>query len=145
MIAWSSAPAIPGNRIGGYRNSSPRRIRLFGLGKHGGSVARQVSARNYPNVEVVTEARSIDWDEIATECRGSRANMIVVVCAEGDERLFPVRSRPDTPVTFVLLTQSANPSIVDDRHLAKMRGQSDLFVTTSDSDYVGELIDNLAS
>jgi hypothetical protein len=26
-----------------------------------------------------------------------------------------------------------------------MRGLSDLFVTTSDSDYVGDLIDNLAS
>ena len=29
------AAPIPGSRISGYRNSSPRLIRLLGLGEHG--------------------------------------------------------------------------------------------------------------
>ena len=33
------AAPIPGGRIGGYRNSSPRRVHLFGLG---GKIARVV-------------------------------------------------------------------------------------------------------
>ena len=38
----NSAPAaaIPGGRIGNYRNSSPRLIRLLGLGDVGGKVVR---------------------------------------------------------------------------------------------------------
>jgi hypothetical protein len=146
MNALPPAPAIPGTRIGGYRNSLPRRIRLLGLGTHGSNVAREVGARNYPNVEVMTEARPLGWDEIVKECCGEPANMIVVVCGHGDERLFsPAQGRPAALVTFVLLIEGGNASVGDDRHLAKMRGQSDLFVTTSDNDYVGELIDNLAS
>ena len=140
------APTIPGARIGGYRNSLPRRIRLLGLGEQGSQVARQVAVRGFPNVEVITDAHPLGWEEIAKEREGERTNMIVVVCGEGDERLFsPVQGRPDMPVTFVVLTRNGNAPLGDDWQSAKIRGQSDVFVTTSDKDYVGELIDNLAS
>ena len=70
--------------------------------------------------------------------------MIVIVCAEGDEGLFrPEQGKPDMLVTFVLLT--VNRLAAGDQRLAKARGFADLFVTTSDVDYVSELIDNLAS
>jgi hypothetical protein len=35
--------------------------------------------------------------------------------------------------------------IAEDSRISQMRGLSDLFVTTSDSGYVGDLINNLAS
>ena len=146
MDTLPAVPAIPGARIGGYRNSSPRRIRLLGLGEHGSQVAREVAARGFPNVEVITEARPLGWEEIAKERGGERTNMIVVVCGEGDERLFsPAQGRPGMLVTFVVVTEKPNAPLGDDRQLAKIRGQSDLFVTTSDKDYVRELVDNLAS
>ena len=137
---------IPGHRIGHYRNSSPRLIRLLGLGDAGAKVARSVAKRGLPNVRVMTNARPVGWDEVADERPGERTNMLVIVCAEGDERLFrPERGKPDMLVTFVLLQSTGRTQAAGYERLANARGFSDLFVTTSDADYVVELIDNLAS
>lgn len=146
MEFFPEAAPIPGGRIAGYRNSSPRLIRLLGLGEHGSRIAREVATRSFPNVEVVTNARPVGWDDIVKERPGNRTNMIVIVCGEGDERLFnPSEGKPDMLVTFVVLKGIGEVPSTDDPRVAQMRGLSDLFVTTSDSDYVGDLIDNLAS
>jgi hypothetical protein len=94
----------------------------------------------------MTNGRPVGWDELAEERSGERTNMLVIVCAEGDERLFrPERGKPDMLVTFVLLQDTDRMQAAGDERLANARGFSDLFVTTSDVDYVAELIDNLAS
>lgn len=137
---------IPGGRIGHYRNSSPRLIRLLGLGDAGARVVRSVAKRGLPNVEVATNARPVGWDDLAEERPGERTNMLVIVCAEGDEQLFrPERGKPDMLVTFVLLQNTGGMPAAGHERVANARGFSDLFVTTSDADYVAELIDNLAS
>jgi hypothetical protein len=142
----ASGTTIPGVRIDHYRNSSPRLIRLLGLGEKGGKVARNVAKRGLPNVEVLTDAKPVGWKEIADDRPGARTNMIVIVCAEGDERLFrPEHGKPDMLVTFVLLQGIGDLHAADEQRVANVRGFSDLFVTTSDVDYVTELIDNLAS
>ncbi len=146
MSAGIDAAALPGSRMGGYRNSSPRLIRLLGLGEEGSKVARKVAQRGRPNVEVRTNARPVGWEEIAEARPGAPTNMIVIVCAEGDERLFrPQRGKPDMLVTFVLLQHGQRQPAAPDQRAANARGFSDLFVTTSDADYVSDLIDNLAS
>jgi hypothetical protein len=143
---FASGTTIPGNRIDHYRNSSPRLIRLLGLGEKGGKVARTVAKRGLPNVEVMTNAKPVGWKEIANDGVGARTNMIVIVCAEGDERLFrPEHGKPDMLVTFVMLQSIRDPDAAGAPRVANVRGFSDLFVTTSDADYVSELIDNLAS
>jgi hypothetical protein len=137
---------IPGARIEHYRNSSPRLIRLLGLGEKGGMVARTVARRGLPNVEVMTNAKPVGWKEIANDRAGAHTNMVVIVCAEGDERLFrPEHGKPDMLVTFVMLQSVGDPEAAGEQRVANVRGFSDLFVTTSDVDYVSELIDNLAS
>ena len=107
MEIYGETAPIPGSRIGGYRNSSPRLIRLFGLGEQGSRIAREVAARGFPNVEVLTDASPVGWDDIAKERPGDeRTNMIVVVCGEGDERLFsPKQGKPDMLVTFVVVKE----------------------------------------
>jgi len=146
MSSAPAAAAIPAGRIGNYRNSSPRLIRLLGLGDVGGKVARDVAQRGRANVDVLTDAGPVGWAELAKDRPGTRTNMIVIVCAEGDERLFrPEHGKPDMLITFVLLQRAGNPHAVGEQRLADARGVSDLFVTTSDADYVSELIDNLAS
>jgi hypothetical protein len=57
--------AIPGRRIGHYRNSARRHIKLFGLGATGTSIAQAIGARGLPNVEVRTGDRAGSWSEIA--------------------------------------------------------------------------------
>ena len=146
MSSAPAAAAIPGGRIGNYRNSSPRLIRLLALGDVGGKVVRIVAERGLANVDVLTDSGPIGWTELAKGRPGTHTNMIVIVCAEGDERLFrPEQGKPDMLITFVLLQRSGNLHAVGEQGLAKARGVSDLFVTTSDADYVSELIDNLAS
>jgi hypothetical protein len=137
---------IPGRRIGNYRNSSPRLIKVLGLGDAGAKIARSVAKQELPNVQVMTNVRAVGWDELVDERPGEPINMLVIVCAEGDERLFrPERGKPNMLVTFVLLQGTGRMQNARDERLANARGFSDLFVTTSDVDYVAELIDNLAS
>ena len=146
MNSAPAAAAIPGGRIDNYRNSSPRLIRLLGLGDVGGKVVRIVAQRGRANVDVLTDAGPVGWAELAKDRPGTRTNMIVIVCAEGDERLFrPEHGKPDMLITFVLLQHTGDPHAASEQRLANARGVSDLFVTTSDADYVSELIDNLAS
>ncbi len=138
--------AIPGRRIGHYRNSARRRIKLYGLGATGASVARAVGERGLPNVEVRTGSAAAGWREIAGAAPDPATNMVVIVCGEGDEALFrPGRERPSSLVTFVLLQRQGNLLVVRQDSVAQARGAADLFVTTSDRDYVADLIDNLAS
>ena len=138
--------AIPGRRIGHYRNSARRHIKLYGLGATGASVAQAVGARGLPNVEVRTGSRAAGWDEIAGAQPDPATNMVVVVCGEGDEELFrPEPARPSSLVTFVLLQREGNLLVVRQDSVSRARSAADLFVTTSDRDYTADLIDNLAS
>jgi hypothetical protein len=137
---------IPGRRIGGYRNSARRFIKLYGLGETGASVAQAVGRRGLPNVEVRTGTGAAGWREIAGGAPDGDTNMVVIVCGEGDEELFrPERERPGSLVTFVLLQREGNLLVVRQQSVSNARGSADLFVTTSDRDYVADLIDNLAS
>ena len=54
MQAIPDLATIPGRRIGGYRNSAPRRVKLYGLGATGTTIAQAVAARGLPNVAVRT-------------------------------------------------------------------------------------------
>ncbi len=138
--------AIPGRRIGHYRNSARRHIKLYGLGRIGASVAQAVGTRDLPNVEVRTGIGAAGWAEIAGSAPDRETNMVVIVCGEGDEELFrPEPQRPSSLVTFVLLQRQGNLLVVRQDSVARARGSADLFVTTSDRDYVADLIDNLAS
>ena len=145
-MEWFAKPArIPGDRIAGYRNSLPRRIRLFGLGERGSRVAHEIAGRAHRNVEVAMDGRPIGWKEIIGE-QSERADMVIVVCREGDERLFrPAHGKPNVLVTFVVLQDATQAPEAQETLAAQIRGLSDLFVTTSDPDYVGDLIENLAS
>jgi hypothetical protein len=135
-----------GARIDHYRNSSPRLIKLLGVGDQGGKIARTVAKLNRPNVEVFTNEKPVGWKVLTQGRSGERANMIVIVCAEGDERLFrPEQGKPDMLVTFVVLHNHRSDYSATNKRAANAREFADLFVTTSDIDYVAELVDNLAS
>jgi hypothetical protein len=144
------ASSVPGRRIESYRNSSPRLIRLIGLGRIGGSVARAIGQRRFPNVDITTGMQPVGWPQLAGDVAGTPVNAIVIVCSEGDEALFDPRTgKPDALVTFVLLQASAGAvadrGMADADRMANAKMFSDLLVTTPDVDYVADLIDNLAS
>jgi hypothetical protein len=57
----------------------------------------------------------------------------------------PAHGKPNVLVTFVVLQDVTQAPEAQETLAAQIRGLSDLFVTTSDPDYVGDLIENLAS
>jgi hypothetical protein len=140
--------AIPGMRISHYRNSARRAISLIGLGAAASDVVNRIAERGLPNVATRTCDTASGWPAGAGD-----VNMIVIVCREGDAHLFrPAAGRRDVPVTFVLLRDDRNtrgrPREAEldlGPELEWARACSDLFVTTSDPDYVAELMENLAS
>jgi hypothetical protein len=147
----TGSPAIPGMRIPNYRNSARRAIRLIGLGAAASELVGRIAQRGLPNVAIMTHAAAIDWRAVAGDATDRDLNLIVIVCHESDARLFrPVGDRPAVLVTFVLL-QSKGDLLARGEprhgfaHLERARAFSDLFVSTSDADYVSELIGNLAS
>ena len=146
-----ASTAIPGMRIPNYRNSARRAIRLIGLGAAASELVGRIGERGLPNVAIVTGNAATDWPTIAGDAAGRDLNMIVIVCHEGDARLFRpgAGGRPDVLVTFVLLQSKGNLLAMHEPRLEpdveRARTHCDLFVTTSDGDYVSELIDNLAS
>jgi len=145
MLPQFNAP-IPGGRIDDYRNSKPRFIRLYGLGDRGAKIARDIGRQAGPNVAVKSGSQPVGWHEIAGDMPDPNTNMVVIVCGEGDQVLFKAdEDKPDSLVTFVVLQKVSNALVVGDENFARARNQSDLFVTTSDADYVSDLIDNLAS
>jgi hypothetical protein len=146
MELFARAARIPGDRIAGYRNSRPRRIRLLGLGDEGSRIAHEIARQAYPNVEVGMDAGPIGLKEIIGGPQDEGLDMVIIVCREGDERLFrPPPAKPNMLVTFVVVQEIAQAAEVQETLAAQIRGLSDLFVTTSDPDYVGDLIANLAS
>jgi hypothetical protein len=138
--------AVPGARISDYRNSEPRAVRLYGLGERGATIVRDIGRNTGANVAVGSGNRSVGWSDIAGGADDAGVNLIVIVCGEGDQILFDGDDdKPDSLVTFVVLQKTSNALVVTDEKFARARNRCDLFVTTSDTDYVGELIDNLAS
>src|SRR5215467_13111891 len=94
---------VPGRRIGDYRNSMPRLVRLFGLGAAGSRIAGDVLRQGRPNVAVGTGAGPVGWAEVVGATPERDTNMIVIVCAEGDQALFQADDdKPASLVTFVL-------------------------------------------
>jgi hypothetical protein len=139
------AKPIPGSRINDYRNSRQRNVRLYGLGDLGARVVGEIGRKGLPNVAVTSSRAPIGWQQVAGDAPAD-TNMIVIVCGEGDTALFDADDdKPDSLVTFVLLQSTRNILAVGDRKLSMARARSDLFVTTSDTEYVSDLIENLAS
>jgi hypothetical protein len=145
-----ASTAIPGMRIPNYRNSVRRAIRLIGLGAAADELVNHIARRALPNVATATRATPIGWPGVMGETPDRNPDMIVIVCREADAHLFrPAHGRPGVLVTFVVLQPQGRLLTAHDAgarpHLERARACCDLFVTTSDADFVSELIDNLAS
>ena len=78
---------------------------------------------------------------------GLRPNAVVVVYQKGDEVKFPfLTDRTASMLSFVVLESEDDDPVPEGRRkLREIQAVADLFVTTSDRDFVAELIDNLAA
>lgn len=78
---------------------------------------------------------------------GIRPHAVIVVHQEGEPDRFPFRiERTASMLSFIVLEDWARDrEATSEGRMRGLRAIADLFVTTSDRDFVRELVDNLAS
>lgn len=137
----------PGTRIQGYRNSSPRFIKVLAVGVNAREIIDQVNAEERENVLLTGPLDPDRLQPMDEPVQGIKPHAVVVVHQQGDQDRFPfLIERTASMLSFVVLEKDG---ILRERDESKkvqaIRAIADLFVTTSDSAFVMELVNNLAS
>jgi len=133
-------------RIDDYRNSRPRNVELIGLGGGARDVVAGIARSDFPNLMVTLQPDDKPLAPFSAPVDRSAADMIVMVYCSGDEAVVPTfTGTPRSQVTLILLEPRGAEPRSRDRRVDAMRALSDLFVTTSDREFVRELVSNLAS
>ncbi|KFL25615.1 hypothetical protein [Paradevosia shaoguanensis] len=137
----------PGKRIEGYRNSSPRFIKVLAVGENARDVIEAVNAEERENVLMTGPLDPNGLQPMDEPVQGIKPHAVVVVHQQGDQDKFPfLIERTASMLSFVVLEKDG---ILHERDESKkvraIRAIADLFVTTSDPAFVTELVDNLAS
>ncbi|MGQ7791201.1 hypothetical protein ACUN0C_02200 [Faunimonas sp. B44] len=147
MIVQSLISRHAGRRIDGYRNSSPRFIKVLALGPNAESVIAEVNKAERDNVLMsgrIDPGRSLPMDEPVD---GKKPHAVIVVHEQGEQDQFPfLIERTASMLSFIVLENGRvfNENAENEK-VRSIRAIADLFVTTSDRGFVRELVDNLAS
>jgi hypothetical protein len=149
MIVQTFLGGLPGQRIDDYRNSAPRYVKVLGIGETARAIIDDFTmarARlgNVLTTGTVSSSKPIAMDEPVD---GLRPNAVVVVYQKGEPVKFPfLTERTASMLSFVVLEAEDEEVDADARRkLKEIQAVADLYVTTSDREFVSELVDNLAS
>lgn len=152
MISQAFLDMKPGGRIQGYRNSAPRFIKLLGVGVAARSIVERIGASRGANVMAgrsgSEEAPDADHGAMDAPVDGVQPHAVIVVLQAGMADAFPFAiERTAAMLSVVQLDGNCGKcgSGGSGKRLRELRSVADLFVSTSDPDFVGELVDNLAS
>lgn len=137
----------PGARIQGYRNSSPRCIKVLAVGENARELIAQVHEAVPGNVLMSGSLTPNGLQPMDEPVNGIAPHAVVVVHQQGEQDQFPfLIERTSAMLSFIVLE---NEGILNEQSesltVRKLRAIADLFVTTSDQEFVGELVSNLAS
>lgn len=147
MIVQSFLGGRPGLRIDDYRNSSPRYIKVLGIGKRAGAIIARHNELHRDNVLTQGELDPAGLRPMDEPVNGITPNAVVVIYETGDEVRFPfLAERTASMLSMVVLeTEGTTATGIENKRLREIRAVADLYVTTSDPEFVAELIGNLAS
>lgn len=146
MIVQSFLGGRPGQRIQDYRNSMPRYVKVLAIGESAESI---ISSFNRDRENILTTG-PLDPDRrqpMDEPVNGIRPNAVIVVYQKGEEVRFPFQTeRTASMLSFVVLEEpDGRAEREPNKTLQAIQKIADLFVTTSDQEFVNELIDNLAN
>jgi hypothetical protein len=147
MIMQTVISRHPGKRIEGYRNSSPRIIKVLAVGRNARDVIEDVNEEARENVLVsgsLDPHRLLPMDE---PVNGVRPHAVIVVHQQGEPDAFPfLVERTASMLSFIVLeTDGMLREQAESKKVREIRAIADLFVTTTDRAFVRELVSNLAS
>jgi hypothetical protein len=145
-VAETAASIRAAQRLQSYRNSVPRQVKLLGIGEGGLEIVKRIAQAGLPNVMPVPLSDGAQLAPLDAPVAGRRPNIIVLVYRSGDPAVIPaVIERPAPLVSFVLLEPLGQASQGKSETVRRLRAIADVFVTTSDDDFVFDLVGNLAS
>lgn len=147
MITQSLLSRHPGRRIEGYRNSQPRYVKVLGVGEAAKSIIARLNDANRDNVISSGQLNPMRLEPMDEPVNGITPNAVIVVYQKGDEAKFPfLTERTASMLSLVVLESPDGQSSPEaSRRVRAIQDVADLYVTTSDTEFVHELIDNLAS
>jgi len=147
MITQTVIRRYPGKRIEGYRNSSPRVVKVLAVGQSARQIVEEINQEHRDNIVMsggVDPDRRLPMDE---PVNGLKPDAVVVVHQQGEPTAFPFAiERTASMLSFIVLeTNGMLREQAESKKVRDLRSIADLFVTTSDSGFVKELVSNLAS
>jgi hypothetical protein len=146
VIVQSFLGGRPGQRIDDYRNSEPRYVKVLGVGTRARQVIDRFNDAHKANVLTSGELNPDGLQAMDEPINGIRPNAVIVIYEQGDDTRFPfLTDRTASMLSFVVLETGAQGTAAVNKKVREIRAVADLYVTTSDTDFVAELVDNLAS
>ena len=137
----------PGRRIEGYRNSSPRYIKVLGVGDSARAIVERFSDRQRANVITTEPLNPLRLQAMDEPVGGIRPDAVIIVYQKGEPARFPFLTDRTASMLSLIVLEAAEgvPETEANRKVQEIKAVADLYVTTSDTDFVSELVDNLAS
>jgi hypothetical protein len=145
MIFQTFIGRHPGKRIQGYRNSLPRYIKVIGLGKTACGIVSDLNSVDRPNVLTTGEIASRSQQALDGPINGLRPNAVIVVCQKGEDEMFPFTIDHTASMLSLIVIDAETPNVEESHKVREIQKVADLYVTTSNKDFVAELVENLAS
>lgn len=147
MIFQSFLGGRPGRRIEGYRNSTPRYVKVLGVGERARAIVESFSEEHRDNILMAGQLNPLQQERMDQPVDGIAPNAVVVVYSRGEQVKFPfLTDRTASMLSFIVLEgidDRADPEV--NRKVREIQAVADLYVTTSDKEFVAELVNNLAS
>ncbi|HEY4201948.1 MAG TPA: hypothetical protein VGM83_15455 [Devosiaceae bacterium] len=147
MIIQTFLGGRPGQRINDYRNSSPRFIKVLGIGESARAIVESFNEAHRDNILTTGPINPMRLEAMDEPVDGIRPDAVIVVYQQGEQVKFPfLTDRTASMLSFVVLeAPEERDETAADRKLKEIKAVADLYVTTSDKEFVNELVDNLAS
>lgn len=147
MIVQTFLGGLPGDRITDYRNSTPRYVKLLGIGESARALVERFNDEHRDNILMSGPLNPAGLQPLDEPVNGIRPNAVIVVYEKGEDVKFPfLTDRTASMLSFIVV--EPNDTSVEgenNKKLRELRAVADLYVTTSDREFVAELVNNLAS
>ena len=147
MATQSLISRHPGTRIQGYRNSAPRYVKVVAMGPKAEAALERLNRNERENILMSGRVDSTKPEPMDAPVNGLKPHAVIVVHQQGESSVFPFRIERTASMLSLVVLETVGPlnEQRENRTMREIRALADLFVTTTDGDFVQELVDNLAS
>ncbi|MEW6450659.1 MAG: hypothetical protein AB1490_08440 [Pseudomonadota bacterium] len=145
MVAKTVLGGHLGKRIEGYRNSVPRCVKVLGIGESARRIVSGVNRAHLKNVITAQKAAGPRLHAIDEPVDGLQPNAVIIVYRKGEDASFPFLIDRTASMLSLVIIDGDTSSAETSPRIRQLQAIADLYVTTSDNEFVAELVENLAN